>query len=196
MKIKALIFMLFSFLVNSYSQREVTDIFKTLLILNQSICFDDEYKSKEFKIENLLENVDIEIEELKPKQIIPLYLLNFKLYIFDIEKNNIIFKNKIPIVFKYGVCTEYIVAYNEKTMQFYRMKGFKCNDFIFLLNDIFKESDKKVKIKEIIKELDSLNFDNLNFDCMYKALKDSSNNLKNYPCILSCMDPKYAHLSR
>lgn len=182
--------------VNSYSQKDVTITFQTLLILNSTITLEDQFESKESYLKILLENVDIEIEELKTKQFIPIYFSYYKVFRFDIVKNETIIKNNLPVVFKFGLCTEYVIVYNEDTKQYYRIKGFKSNDFGSLLNDIFKDGEEKLKVKEIIKELDLLSYDGLNFDCIYKALKDSPNNLKNYPCINSCMDPKSAHLSR
>lgn len=92
----------FTFKVNS--QNQIESVFKTLLILDEVIYLDNETRT-ESNIELLINNINLEISEIKITNNKASYIRNFIFYQFDINKNEIIYKSELPIIFKLGNCS-------------------------------------------------------------------------------------------
>ena len=181
------------FSVNCYSQDNINDIFKSLLVLNGTITLKENNKIKDSELETLISNIDLEIDELKSNTFSSTFFYDYKVYRFNLDTNKISLKDNIPVIFNFGLCTEYILIYNQVLGRYYRIKGFKNNDFNSLLNDIILYHDEKIKVKQVIKELESLNYKEIDFKCLYEALKDSPKNRWKYHCLSICTDAKPAH---
>jgi hypothetical protein len=186
----------FFLMTDCYSQNNINSVFKSLLVLNGTITLKENDSTKVSKIETLISNIDLDIEELKSEDFIPSFFYDYKVYKFNVDTNKITLKKDIPIIINFGLCTEYILIFNHSLNKYYRIKGFKNNDFNSFLDDLILYNQEKIKLKQILKDLQLLNFKDLDFNCLYEASKDSPNNRWKYPCMFICTDAKSSHLSR
>lgn len=179
--------------VNASAQNSINTIFKTLLILDRSIGLKSNDSINNTLIKEINENVILNVKELKSIDS-PSFFLNFKIYSVDLEKQ-IFLSNEIPLVLNKNVCTNYIIAFNSERQVFYRLKGFKNNDFNSLIRDIVIHSDK-IKSKEVVNELAKSNFEGIDFQCLYKAMNDLPNSHWKYPCLQICTNFVPSHISK
>jgi hypothetical protein len=150
---------------------------------------------KDDYIETLINNVHLEIDELKTTELSPVFFIDYKLYKFNVGTNKIHVKNNISIKINFGQCTEYIIAYNDVLQKYYRLKGFSSSDFNTLMSDIILHYDNKLTSKEVVKNLEFLNYEELDFKCLLKYSKDSPKNRWKYPCMTICKDGGPSHIS-
>ncbi|MBR2262627.1 MAG: hypothetical protein IJ916_13130 [Paludibacteraceae bacterium] len=80
----------------------------------------------------------------------------------------------------------YIVAINGRKV--YRLKGFSCNDFPFLMK-FYLEENEKYSVKEILQDLNRCYNTNSNiyidFECLYEAFRSKEINYDKFPCLES-----------
>ena len=182
-----LIFILCSY--NVYSQNDINNVFKTMLILDG--CIKQEIKKQESDISLLNKNIQIEIDELISKRIekifYPYYFEDYQIFSFTVGKNKIISNETFYL--NSSSCKTYILIFNIKNKRYYRVKGFNANDFNHLLADIINSNRIEISEREIVQDLDDLKLDGLDFQCLYKALKDSPKKRMEYPCMATCTAP-------
>ncbi|WP_445455996.1 hypothetical protein [Flavobacterium sp. HNIBRBA15423] len=196
MKKTIILFTIVIFSLKSYSQNEINFIFKTLLVLDNAISLKLDDSITALNKEMLLENISLEVNELNTNMLKPNFFDNYRIYRFNLQDNKIDYKSDVPIIFNISSCSEFAIIYNEKTEKYYRIKGFKSNDFNSLINDIILYYERKLRPNDIVKNLIYLNYQGLDFECMYNALKDSPNNIWKYECMKVCTNAKPSHSSR
>jgi len=89
--------------------------------------------------------------------------------------------NKVP-----GIC-DYVVGILilDDSYTFYRLKGFRLNDFLLLLDDIeYYEKGFKKTIKKDLSISDYIEVDGLDLNCLLKA---SMNTNDFFDCMISCI---------
>ncbi|TGN30235.1 hypothetical protein [Empedobacter tilapiae] len=190
LKITIIIFLTFQtymFSQNKNNNLSSDKKFLLNLITDDVIKFVDEKNEDVFKF-NYLNLVDIKFDSIGAFP--PLY--NISLYKFNTKKNKIsISSNDIKIVYNSSSCDDYFIAVDEFN-KIYRLKGFSSNDFLFMLNDIQKNTYKRYKIIDIIKSFEELT-NEIEFKCIYKSLINFD---LNQDCLKSCSVGKPSHLSR
>ncbi len=113
---------------------------------------------------------------------------NFKILKFNLEKNNVEYdRNKFVALFNSSYCDTYILAVDSEKNS-YKLSGFSKNDLLYFMNSIKKIfHDKNSKyILNFLKD----NFQELDFDCIYKNLKNENFEEK---CIKPCSDGIRSH---
>lgn len=188
--------MILGYGLKSYSQEKVDNIFKILLILDNAITFKTKDSNENPDIQSLVMNIDLKVKEIENSLFKPIFFYNYKIYKFDVINDSIIVKNNLSTLSIFGECSEYIIILNEESQRYYRIKGFKQNDFSHLLNDIILHYDEKISEREVVKKLNLMEIKELDFNCMYQYLKDSPKNRWKYPCMSICTDGKPSHLNK
>jgi len=83
-------------------------------------------------------------------------------------------KNRVPF------SCDYIIAFDLKDKEFFRVKGFEGNDFVGLVGKKYKPKTKESFIRDhSVEELD--------IECLFEALI-IGNKKENYPCLRSCKE--------
>jgi hypothetical protein len=180
---KVFIITLFLLALNSYSQinNDIERSFK-ILFLGENILA---LKNKEDK-KNLYnpEIINIKTDSLSQ------YGANILFYKFELNKNSITkLDNNIDLEIHMSSCTEYIIAYDVESKNTFRLQGFKGNDILFLIKEIWKYTDRNKSEKKILSELNTLNI-GIDFLAIYKALQKLDFEAE---CLKVCSDGKPLH---
>ena len=88
-------------------------------------------------------------------------------------------------------CKEYVVALSKDIGAFYRLKGFKINDFPSFIADL--RDDQYFKLESYKSFKKHFHVDNLDLGCLYKAFKDYGRDTEKYPCLSRCRDLMSTH---
>lgn len=82
------------------------------------------------------------------------------------------------------------IAINQETGKSYRLLGFNTNDFMSFLSDFredYKEKQgEKLSVKQFLK---NYIVNKLDFNCLYKGLKNNEKDIRKYPCLVRASDP-------
>ena len=111
------------------------------------------------------------------------------------EPKDTIFANKLDQNFLLFSC-EYIVAFNIKTQFFYKLKGFRTNDIKDFADDLIRYNrdisylffaKKSGKDAQLYIDHKLCQVPGLDLYCLRNAyLNLNKNNLKEFPCLVSC----------
>jgi hypothetical protein len=203
--IKIKIVLIFTFLyassLYSQSRTEAEDIFKMHLFLDKKNISRSDLSKKIVKSDSLYDsfkkNCSIKMDTLKLKSNIYLSLDgDFMFY----KMTDIIYKDGLDINESWflkidlGLDYKYIIAINQNTGRSYRLSGFNSNDFFMFYSDI-KKSYKSSKFKELRKKLFFSEYvvEDIDFECLYKGLKEESIDKEKYPCLKTSSDTFSMH---
>jgi hypothetical protein len=202
-KASIIFILLFLYSLNLFSQSKTNskDIFKMHLFLDKINISRSDLDKKIVKNDSLYDifkaNVNLEIEELKlvSNLFIPkngdfkFYILKDVFYKDDITKDDLWF-----IKINLSLDCKYVIAVNEYTGRNYRLSGFNNNDFFAFFYNI-KESYKSVNFKKLRNSIffKKYNVEYLDFECLYKGLKQDCIDKHKFPCLKSCSDAFSLH---
>ena len=82
---------------------------------------------------------------------------------------------------------DYILAYNCRTNLYYKLKGFRNNDFKSFINDMIRTDniiDLSIEDKEIFTSLYFI--EDIDLSCLWEYYFGKINKNKNYNCVKSC----------
>lgn len=120
----------------------------------------------------------------------------YQLLAYDDQKKtytkNIIYKRKLNDLEEqfFLIRESCVLAINQRTGLSYRLKGFNSNDFLNFLSD-FREAYKEstgsgLSIKDFLK---NYKVEGLDFECLYKGLRQDETDREKYPCLKRASDP-------
>lgn len=161
------------------------EIFKMQLFLDKKINKDDNVVKDGSLYTEFVNKVDIKLDLLKSRG----FNETIKFYYLDADKNISLkidpYSNKdFFFQFHMGFYTTYVLCVNIKNGKSYRILGFDGNDFLDFINDY--TNDKEISVKQFFK---SCWVNGVDFECLYKGLKDREENRYKYPCLKRVSDP-------
>lgn len=178
------------------------DVFKMLLFLNKKNVFQtNEIIKNDSLYINFSKSVIIKPKTLKVSGLYDytesVYAPQFSFFEVDINSSGYSIKTNLDTIkYKYlelyfGTLTKYIIGIN-KNGKSYRLMGFENNDFLGFVNDYIEEynsmNDKKIDTKQFLK---NYFVEELDFNCLYKGLRENIVDRKKYPCLKRVQDPLY-----
>lgn len=182
------------------TRKDVASVFKMQIFLNKKKGYTQRHDHGIHKSDSVyavfskLNN--FKIEKLKVISSIDPYDDNdslFSFYFIDIKNSTLgaeldDIKDQ-DIILGWGPTSSYILAISNQTGRSYRLFGFDSNDFFSFLedykNEYLEEMHHKLSTKIFLKKV---KVSKLDFECLYKGLKDPENRSK-YRCLDRCSDP-------
>lgn len=193
-----------TFSLYSQSKTDTNDIFKMHLFLDKKNISRSDLNKKITKNDSLYDSFSrnslLRINTLKLKSNIFFPSDgNFTFYVID----NIEYKRGLSsdeswfLKIDLNADSKYIIAINESTGRSYRLAGFNGNDFLVFFSDISKAyksyNFKELKISRFLKEY---TVESIDFECLYKGLKNGIIDKEKFPCLKTCSDTFSLHQLR
>jgi len=131
------------------------------------------------------ENIELKFDTLKANSFLKEYLflsVNPKGGIKYSPTTNKLIYLSIP-----SDSSTYVLCVNKFQGTSFRLKGFSGNDLFSLINEIIEKSKKEYKRKLSMRDvLKQLNVQDIDFDCIFRGLKDGNHDPIRYPCLQRC----------
>lgn len=191
-----ILILLFTFEMFSQIETDAVSTFKMQIFMDKkSVTFESDISIKNDSLYNAFsDNIILKLDTLKIKgeytlvesALSPQFKF-FQLIGHSYKKKLSELELKLFWVFGDKICT---IAINQETGKSYRLMGFNTNDFLSFYSDYKEEFEKKqeknLKIKKFLKDY---KVEKLDFECMYKGLKNIYIDRVKYPCLARASDP-------
>ncbi len=189
---KTLILSVILFCVSSHVKNKVSieNIFKLNLFIEEAFEIEkngiispptlSDLDDISFKIDTVISSSHIFISSISD------------IILFKTNLINKVKEDKFTLLFQGGNCLKYYIALDKTNGKFFRLYGFKTNDFLNLLRELRNKSGHKNE-KALINDFSQTYGEDLDFNCIYNGLRSKSYDECTYPCLKVCTDGMPAH---